>query len=151
MKKEDLKSYIEILNKNYSPKEDFIFSRAITDEDFLLECINLDSKIKNKLFYSATMRPGIRFVSFLQNHYTQNEIIELWKSINSNIIPSKIVQSTSRAFSRLRSETVSENFKKVDMNFIDLYNEFIRLKSIEKRYPIDSLEIPYKAVNNIFY
>ncbi len=133
-------------------KADYIFTHTITDnEDFLQKCINLDQEIKDALFDSGSISEGMNFINFLQMNYTNNEIIGIFKSIEQ--IESSLTQSGMKFFRSINERVVFNNFKKVKNNFIVLFSEFIRLKTIEADWLKNNVSLyhPYYPINSTDY
>ncbi len=121
-----------IFNGEDLNKADYIFTRAIIDnEDFLQKAISLSDEIKETLFLDLGYRNGHYFMRFLQNNFSGKEIIELFESIDTNTIESNIIPNMVKIFKSLHSSLFYDKFKKIN-NFSELYDEFSRLKSIEK-------------------
>ena len=140
-------------------KADYIFTHVITDdEDFLQKTAGLSEEIKEILFLCVGYRKGVIFMRFLQNNFTNKEIIELFESINTDVIESNIVQNTVKIFKSLPAGLFYDKFKKINNNFSDLYDEFSRLKLMEedwlKNQPKrkkSKLGLSHLPINNINY
>ncbi len=137
-------------------KADYIFTHVIIDdEDFLQKAISLSEEIKETLFLGLGYRDGHYFMRFLQGHFTNKEIIELFESIDTNTIESNIVLNTVKIFKSLPSSLVYDKFKKVNNNFSKLYDEFSRLKLMEedwlKANPERGIGFPDLPINNVDY
>lgn len=137
-----------ILNMN---KANDIFIRIITDnKGFLQKCLNLDQELKDALFGAGSIAEGMYFVNFLQVHYTNDEIIGFWKSIER--IGPGLTESGMDFFRALDKKLLFDNFKKVENNFIDLFSEFVRLKTMEKEWQKDNpLNFSCYPINNPDY
>ena len=132
-------------------RSDYIFTRTITDDEVFLEkCIDLEQELKDALFDGGSMNEGMNFINFLQIHYTNDEIIKIWWSIE--MLGPGITQDGMKFFRAIDERLLFHNFKKVDNSFIDLYTEFVKLKTFEKEWlkthPID---FSYYAINNTDY
>ncbi len=134
-------------------KTDYIFTHIITDEeDFLGQLIGLSEKTKEILFWNIGYRGGVSFMNCLRKHYTNEEIMELFNTIDTHTVESNIVQNTMELFKFLPLSLVYDKFKKVNNNFSELYDEFSRLKGMEedwlKENPQKTLTF---SVNNVDY
>lgn len=133
-------------------KADYIFTHVIIDdEDFLQKCIDLDQELKDALFDDGSIEEGMNFINFLQMYYTNDEILGIWKSIER--IGPDLTQSEMDFFRAIHERVLFYNFKKVENNFIVLFTEFVRLKSIENDWLKNNVSIdhPYYPVNNTDY
>ncbi len=120
---------------NKIEKADYIFKRSLNGyEDFLQKTINLSEKIKETLFLGLGYRDGHYFMKFLQNNFSEKEIIELFESIDTNTIESNIVLNTIQIFKSLPLSLVYDKFrvKEINNNFSELHDEFSRLKAMEE-------------------
>ena len=130
---------------------DYIFTRTITDDKFFLQkCISLDQELKDALFDKGSINEGMNFINFLQMNYTNEEIIGVLESIE--MFGAKFVQDGMMFFRSIDDRLLFYNYKKVENNFIYIYNEFIKLKAMEdewlETHPID---YSYYFVNNQDY
>ena len=118
---------------NKIEKADYIFKRSSNGyEDFLQKAIRLSDEIKETLFLGLGYRDGHYFMKFLQNNFSEKEIIELFESIDTNTIESNIVLNTIQIFKSLPLSLVYDKFKKINNNFSELHNEFTRLKVMKE-------------------
>ena len=94
-------------------------------------------------------------MKFLQNNFSEKEIIELFESIDTNTIESNIVLNTVKIFKSLPSSLVYDKFKKTNNNFSELHNEFTRLKVMKedwlKAQPKTKLGLSNLPINNEDY
>lgn len=141
-------------------KADYIFTRAIRDdEDFLQKAIGLSEEAKESIFRSVGYRKGVELIGWLRDNYTKEEILEIFYSINTNMVESNLVQNTIKIFKSLSSRMLYHNFKKVNNSFIELHNEFTRLKVIENDWLVanpkpkskSGLGYPPLPINNSDY
>ena len=133
-------------------KADDIFKRSSNGyEDFLLRVIGLNTKRKEILFQNIGLRKGMHFMNCLHNHYTDDEIMKLFYSID--IHESNIVQDTMKVFKSLSTTLIYHNFKKVNNNFSEIYDEFSRLKLMEDNWLDKNIErgFLYISANNVDY
>ncbi len=83
-------------------------------------------------------------------YYTNDEIIGIWKNIER--MGSDITKSGMQFFRAVNEKLLFSNFQKVENNFIVLFTEFVRLKTMEiewlKTNPID---FSYYSMNNTNY
>ena len=134
-------------------KADFILKRAISNKSLLERALNLNQKKKDILFNRNTLIDGIEFIIFLQWSYNEKEIVELFESINTQKTKSMIVQRTLQIYKSLWKLYIYHNFKKVDNNFIEIYNELARLKPKQKYWekPHIGSRFPFTGINNLNY
>ena len=133
-------------------KADYIFTHVITDdEDFLQKCIDLDQELKDALFDGGSIEEGMSFINFLQMYYTNDEILGIWKSIER--IEADLTQSGMDFFRAIHERVLFYNFKKVENNFVDLFSEFVRLKTIEIDWLVahPTIEYSHYPINNTDY
>ena len=137
---------------NKTDKANHIFTRTITDDEiFLQKCISLNQEVNDALFDGGSINEGMNFINFLQMNYTNDEIIEIFKSIER--IELDLTQSGMKFFRSINERVLFNNFKKVENNFIVLFSEFIRLKTIESDWQKNNVSLyhPYFPINNTDY
>lgn len=133
-------------------KADYILTQTTTVDKVLLQkCISLDQELKDALFDDGSVEEGMNFMNFIQMYYSNDEIIRIWESIGT--LEPDFIQSGMRFFRNTNCKILFDNFKKVDTDFIDLFTEFVRLRSIEIDWLRRNFAIcyPHCPVNNIDY
>ena len=138
---------------NKIEKADYIFKCSSNGyENFLQKTNTISDKTKEILFQNLGPRKGTHFMNCLHKHYTDDEIMELFYSIENDNIKSNLVQNTMNIFKSLPSSLVCYEFIRVNNDFTELHNEFNRLKSMKEDWVNPHKKIsPYFTANNIDY
>jgi hypothetical protein len=124
------KSYGKSMQKltYYNPRTDYIFSHQIDDRNFLLQLINMNVKIKSKLFNELQQREIIAFFIFLKEHYSQKAITEFFLHMKSGYY----LRDTVQMFYGEAADFIREHFHKVPLKINRLHDEFIRVGRLRK-------------------
>lgn len=123
------------LENYYNPYSDYIFSRAITNIDFLHKLYSIHPSVKNRIFTNETFSIGIEFIEFLKLHYSQKEIVRLfaYEMQDEKRFANAIHhwRDTLMMLNRANSlEHLQTHFEKVKLTFKALHDEIVRIFNI---------------------
>lgn len=134
-------SYANALSvTGYYPYSDFVFSRAIDDQNFLAKLLAIFPAVKQHIFTDETFVNAIKFIIFLKNHYSEKQISKLFLQEMQDEKDHKKALLTWRDTLRMINyqgsfEHLDQYFQKVHLTTGNLHDELIRvlhLASFEK-------------------
>jgi len=115
------------IHGRYNHLADYIFSRHITDRNFLLKLIHMNPQVKHMLFNETSLGSVDRLLVFLKEQYTQRTITNFFLNIERYTHTMRDISWMYRG----RGETyVREHFRKVPLTLENLHHEFIRIHSV---------------------
>jgi len=127
-------SYKEAIDaKCYDPLADYMFSRRIKGVHNVLKCIQIPAQIKSALFENITVKELDIFFDFLERHYVEHDIIQLWLDINYEDTDA-IIPNIFRIFLKEGFyEILTIYFRGTDANIYAIHKEFSRIYDLYYR------------------
>jgi hypothetical protein len=127
-------SYKEAIDaKCYDPLADYMFSRRIKDVHNVLKCIQIPAQIKFALFENITVKELDIFFNFLERHYVEHDIVQLWLDVSYEdtdaIVPNIFRMFLKEGF----YEIITIYFRKTDANIYAIHKEFGRIYDLYYR------------------
>ncbi len=148
------RAYIESYERSmeiyarYNHMADHLFSRHIEDRNFLVELINMDTKVKHTLFDEVAMITVEYFLEFLREHYTQKSVTKLFTVLDEQSFRyHNIVRDTIWMFRGEAMHFIREHFRKVPPTFQRIHNEFIRINTMRDASLNGKVEFEYEENN----
>ena len=127
-------SYKEAIDaKCYDPLADYMFSRRIKDVHNVLKCIQIPVQIKSALFENITVKELDIFFDFLERHYVECDILQLWLDVSYEdtdaIVPNIFRMFLKEGF----YEILTIYFRETDANIYAIHKEFSRIYDLYYR------------------
>jgi hypothetical protein len=128
-------SYRDAIKQRYSPKADYIFSRVIEDRNFLVELTGMKLPLKRRIFEGVAIGVIFDFFTFLGEHYSEKQIVRIFKDMEKNRRDPGLITDTLRMFNRERMRRlIRDHFRRPRPDIASLHDEFIRLSRLNRTY-----------------
>ena len=130
------RTYMDALEvTGYYPYSDYVFSRVIEDQNFLVELLSIYPAVKQHIFTDETFTNAIEFIEFLKTHYTEKQISRLFIREMQNEKTKRSAALNWRDTLRLIQapdsfEYLEQFFQKVKLNTKSLHDEVIRVSHL---------------------
>ncbi len=111
----------------YNHIADYIFSRYITDRNFLLALINMNIEVKHKIFNDTSMQTVANLIEFLKEHYDERTITKFFLDIDTY---THTMRDISWMYRGNGENYVQEHFVKIPLTLENLHDELVRIHSL---------------------
>lgn len=148
------KTYMDALEvTGYHPYSDYVFSRVIEDQNFLVELLSIYPAVKQHIFTDETFTYAIEFIEFLKTYYSEKQISKLFISEMQNEKTKRSAALNWRDTLRLIQapdsfEYLEQFFQKVKLNTKSLHDEVIRVSHLAAFDRGDHSTLAYKPHQN---
>ena len=135
LKRIQYRSYSEMMHRGgYNPTVDYVFSQTVKDVNHLSKILEMNSRMKMKIFNGSRVVNILHFIEFLQLFYAEKHLVKFWLSINEDDLKNFLLRDSIAFFEgEVLREMFRENFLKSPLNIRAIHHELTRhSRAVEK-------------------